>query len=324
MKNETKKPGVIKTLLQHGGNLMIVIYFIVLCVVVGLISPNFLQASNVTNNLRSASYYGIMGMGMTLVFIAGGLDLSVGSVLGLSALLSALSMSKGVPVVLGILIGLLVGAVVGVINGFCTVKLRIPAMIVTLGTQFIARGLVNVITEGKPVYPLPDSFNAISEIEFLYLNISVWFLIAITILLEWVLRKTTFGRSVYAIGGNLETARLSGIPVDRIQISVYTLCGICSAISGIFIASRMTSAQVTFGSGYEMDVIAATIIGGTSLFGGVGTAVGTFFGALFMTFLKSGIVSVRLSAYWQNVVIGLILIVTVGLDQYKRRRQAKA
>ena len=324
MKTEAKKSGALRTLLKNSGNMMILIYFIVLCAVVGLISPNFLQGSNITNNLRSASYYGIMGLGMTAVFIAGGLDLSIGSVLGLSALLSCSAMSKGLPVIVCIFIGIGVGAAIGLINGLCTVKLRIPAMIVTLGTQFVARGFINVITKGKPVYPLPDAFNAISAVDFLGLNISVWFLILMTIVLEWVLRKTTFGRSIYAIGGNLETARLSGISVDKIQIGVYVLSGVCAAVSGLFIASRMASAQITFGNGYEMDVIAATIIGGTSLFGGVGTAVGTFFGALFMTFLKSGIVSVRLSAYWQNVVIGLILIITVGLDQYKRRKQAKS
>ena len=323
MKSETKKSGKLRTMLKNSGNMMILLYFIILCAVVGLISPNFLQVNNITNNLRSASYYGIMGLGMTAVFIAGGLDLSVGAVLGLSSLIACQAMFSGVPVVLAILIGLSVGGIIGLINGLCIVKLKIPAMIVTLGTQFIARGFVNVFTKGKPVYPLPDSFNAISNVNILGLNVSIWFLIVMTIVLEWVLRKTTFGRSVYAIGGNQETARLSGIAVDKIQIIVYVLSGLCASVSGLFIASRMASAQVSFGNGYEMDVIAATIIGGTSLFGGVGTAVGTFFGALFMTFLKSGIVSVRLSAYWQNVVIGLILIVTVGLDQYKRRKQAK-
>jgi ribose/xylose/arabinose/galactoside ABC-type transport system permease subunit len=227
-------------------------------------------------------------------------------------------------VVLSILLGLLVGVAIGYINGFCVVKLRIPAMIVTLGMLFIARGFINVITEGKPVYPLPEAFNQISILSVYEVNISVYFLIVATIAVEYILRKTTYGRSIYAIGGNPETARLSGIMVDRISMSVYMISGLCSAIAGIFITSRITSAQVTTGTSYEMDVIAATIIGGTSLFGGVGSAVGSFFGALFMTFLKAGIVSARLSAYWQNVVIGIILIVTVGVDQYQRRKQAKS
>ena len=311
-------------LLHASRSYVIILYFIILCIAVGLISPNFLSLSNIFNNLRSASYYGIMCMGMTLVFIAGGLDLSVGSVLGLSSLVTALALVQGIPVALSILLGLLVGVAIGWINGFCVVKLRIPAMIVTLGMLFVARGFINVITEGQPVYPLPDAFNKISVLSIYEVNVSVCFLIVLTIAVEYILRKTTYGRSIYAIGGNPETARLSGIMVDRISMSVYMISGLCSAIAGIFITSRITSAQVTTGTSYEMDVIAATIIGGTSLFGGVGSAIGSFFGALFMTFLKAGIVSVRLSAYWQNVVIGIILIVTVGIDQYQRRRQAKS
>jgi len=263
-------------------------------------------------------------MGMTMVFISGGLDLSVGSVVGLSGLITALALTKGVSVPFSILLGLLVGLTIGLINGFCVIKLRIPAMIVTLGMLFIARGFINVITEGKPVYPLPDAFNRIATTNIWGLNISVCFLIVLAIIVEFILRKTTYGRSIHAIGGNTETARLSGIRVDRISMSVYMISGLCASMAGIFITSRITSAQVTTGSSYEMDVIAATIIGGTSLFGGVGTAIGAFFGALFMTFLKAGIVSMRLSAYWQNVVIGLILIVTVGADQYQRRKRAKS
>lgn len=302
----------------------IVVYFIILCTIIGLISPGFLTKSNILNNLRSASYYGIMCMGMTLVFISGGLDLSVGSVLGLSSLTAALAMTRGVPVAICILIGLLVGVGIGFINGVCIVKLKIPAMIVTLGMLFIARGFINVITQGQPVYPLPDAFNQISLTNIFGINISVYFLVILAITVEFILRRTTYGRSIYAIGGNAETARLSGIMVDKISISVYMISGLCAAMAGLFITSRITSAQVTTGQNYEMDVIAATIIGGTSLFGGVGSAVGSFFGALFMTFLKAGIVSVRLSAYWQSVVIGIILIVTVGVDQYQRRKQAKS
>lgn len=320
----SKRFKFLSRLFKGGSNIAIVLYFIILCSAIGILSPNFLAKSNIMNNLRSASYFGIMTMGMTLVFISGGLDLSVGSVLGLSSLITALLLRVQIPVPVCILIGIMIGAAIGLINGHCIVKLRIPAMIVTLGMLFVARGFVNVITEGQPVYPLPDAFNIISTINIFGLNIAVWFLIVITIILEFVLKKTTYGRSIYAIGGNLETARLSGIMVDKIRMSVYVLSGICAAIAGIFITSRITSAQVTTGSGYEMDVIAATIVGGTSLFGGVGSAIGSFFGALFMTFLKAGIVSIRLSAYWQNVVIGIILIVTVGVDQYQRRKQAKS
>ena len=308
---------------QGSSGYTIILYFIILCVVITIISPNFISESNLLNNLRSAAYYGIICIGMTIVFIAGGLDLSVGSVVGLSGLVTALGLTNGVPVPLSIMLGLLVGVAVGFVNGYCIVKLKIPAVIVTLGTMFVARGFINVITEGRPVYPLPDSFNNISITTVFGVNIAVCFLIVLTVFVEFVLRKTTYGRSIYAIGGNAETARLSGIRVDRINMSVYVISGLCAAVAGIFITSRITSAQVTTGSGFEMETIAATLIGGTSMFGGVGTAIGGLFGALFMSFLKAGIVSMRLSAYWQNVVIGMILVATVGIDQYQRRKQTK-
>ena len=323
-KRSSSFSGLTSRLLHGSRSYAIIFYFFILCAVITSISPNFIAQTNLLNNLRAASYYGIICMGMTMVFISGGLDLSVGSVVGLSSLVTALALVNHIPVPVSILLGLLVGVVIGAINGFCIIKLRIPAMIVTLGMLFIARGLINVITEGRPVYPLPDAFNMISTTNFLGINIAVWFLIIMAILVEFVLRKTAYGRSIYAIGGNRETARLSGLRVDRISMSVYMISGLCASISGIFISSRIASAQVTTGQTYEMDVIAATIIGGTSLFGGVGTAIGAFFGALFMTFLKSGIVSMRMSAHWQNVVIGIILIVTVGADQYQRRKQARS
>ena len=323
-KSKSSFRGLGSKLLHESRSYSIILYFIILCALITAVSPHFISQATVLNNLRAASYIGIICMGMTMVFISGGLDLSVGSVVGLSSLITALALTNGIPVPLSILCGLAVGAVIGTINGLCIIKLRIPAMIVTLGMLFIARGFIHVITRGRPVYPLPDAFNRISTTNILGLNIAVVFLIVLAIFVEFVLRKTTYGRSLYAIGGNRETARLSGIRVDRISISVYVISGLCASISGIFIASRIASAQVTTGNNFEMDVIAATIIGGTSLFGGVGTAVGAFFGALFMTFLKAGIVSMRLSAFWQNIVIGVILIVTVGIDQYQRRKRAKS
>lgn len=320
-----EKKGLNK-IFQNGlpSNFMIIMYFIALCMVIGMISPNFLSRSNILNNLRASSYYGIMGIGMTVVFIAGGLDLSVGSVVGLSGLVAGIGMMNHIPVPISILMGMCTGLIFGIINGVAIVKLGIPPMIVTLGMQFVGRGFVNIITEGKPLYPFPDSFNNIAKIEPLGINIGVIIWLLATILLEFVLTKTTYGRSVYAIGGNMETARLSGLNIDRIQIINYMICGFCASFAGILFTSRITSAQVSTGTGYEMDVIAAVVIGGTSLFGGVGTAFGTFFGSLFMAFLKAGIISMRISAYWQNVLIGGLLILTVGLDQYRRRKQAKA
>jgi ribose/xylose/arabinose/galactoside ABC-type transport system permease subunit len=303
----------------------ILLVYILMCAIISFVNPSFLSFDNLINIVRTSSYVVIAGVTATMIFIVGGLDLSVGSVIGLGGLSSALVLvHTGLPVWVAICAGLLVGLIFGLFNGIASVKWKIPSLIVTLGTLYIARGLMNVITEGRPVYPLPDAFNNLGSGTIFKLPYSVFIAVILVFIVYFVLKYTIYGRNIYAIGGNEETARLSGINVDRIRISVYALASMTAALTGIIMTARMASAQVSTGTGWELTVISAVIIGGTSMFGGVGTVFGTVLGALVMTTLSNGLVLMRVSAFWQNVFIGVIIILAVGIDQLKRRKSGDA
>lgn len=298
----------------------ILIVLIVLVLIVGINKPVFFSGENIVNILRSMSFIFIIGVAMTFVLIAGGLDLSVGPIVALGGIISALAVTNGVPVFFSILLGIAAGAVIGFVNGAIIVKFNIPALIVTLGMMYIGKALVLVITEGKPVYPLPDNFKIIGQGSVGVIPNIVMVAIVIAIIGAFVLKKTKYGRSVYAVGGNRETARLSGINVNGIQISVYVLTGAAAALAGVLMAARLNSAQPTAGAGYELSVIAAVIIGGTSMFGGAGSILGTLIGALLMTIIENGMLLLKISPNWQGIVVGAIIIFAVGLDQYRRKK----
>jgi len=257
---------------------------------------------------------------MTFVLIAGGLDLSVGSVIALGGVITAMAVKAGIPIPLSMLLGLLLGAAIGLINGTIIVKCRIPALIVTLGMLYAARGAVLVLTKGAPVYPLPRSFNIIGQGDLFGIPYVVLIASLLGILGHIVLTRTTYGRAVYAVGGNAETARLSGINVNLITLSVYILTGVASTLAGMLMAARLASAQANAGAGWELQVIAAVIIGGTSMFGGSGSILGSLLGAFFMNVVATGMILMRISAYWQDLVIGAIIVLAVGIDQYRRRK----
>ena len=299
----------------------IVLVLAVICVIISAINPVFYSWLNIVNILRTSSYVMIVGTAVTFVFISGGLDLSVGSVIGLGGLISAVCMNiLGLPIIVSIIMGLVVGIMIGLFNGIITVKFRIPPMIVTLGSMYIARGIMNVITKGKPVFPLPDGFNKIGSGSFLLVPYSVWIALLFGLLAFFVLKHTVYGRYLYCVGGNKEASRLSGINSDLMQLSVYLISGFAAALSGIIMTARIASAQISLGTGWEMTVIAAVIIGGTSMFGGAGTVLGTAIGSLLLSIISNGIVLMGISAYWQNIVTGLIIILAVGIDHYKRRK----
>lgn len=310
----------IKTILK-AKEVGILAILILLSVVIQINNPIFFTFSNITDILRNTSYTLMVAIGMTFVLIAKGLDLSVGSLLAFCGLVSALAMQAGVPVPLAVLLGLLSGALFGGVNAFCIVVLRIPAMIATLGTMYMARGLVLVITKGQAVYPLPDSFSAFGKGSVAGVPNVVILALLLALLAHFVLVGTTYGRKVYAIGGNAETAGFAGINVPFITATVYVFSGVMAALSGIMTAARMGSGQPSVGDGMEMTVITAVIIGGTSLNGGAGTMLGTVLGALLMNVLSSGMNLVGVSAYWQKFVMGLIIIIAVGFDQYQRSKR---
>jgi len=297
----------------------ILIVTIVLAVIVQLVNPVFLKPANLNGVLRQASYILIPGIGMTLVLVAGGLDLSVGSVIALGGITVGFCMlDYQRPIWVAIVAGLLAGAIIGILNGAIIVRFSVPPMIITLGMMYIARGIVQVTTDGVAKYPLPEAFNSLEQSNILGIPSIIPFVIVLGVLFHIVLSRTTYGRAVFATGGNRDTARISGINVKWISFSVYIVSGVMAALSGLLISSRFGSGQPSAGEGYEMHVIAACIIGGTSTFGGRGTILGTAIGALFMSMLTNSMTLLRVNANYQKLVIGVVLVVAVVLDQYKR------
>jgi ribose/xylose/arabinose/galactoside ABC-type transport system permease subunit len=298
----------------------IAIPLVLIIIIVSFVNPVFVSFDNIVNVLRQTSFVFIVGIGMTFILISAGLDLSVGSVLALGGVIAGLAVKTNMAIPLAILLGVLSGAAVGLFNGIFITKYKIPSLIVTLGMMYFARGIVQVLTRGEPVYPLPDSFNYIGQGEILGFPIVVYIALVLAIIAHITLTKTGFGRSVYAIGGNQETARLSGINITRVSIWVYVLTGIAAALTGILTAARVASAQSNAGIGMELQVVASCIIGGTSMFGGVGTILGTLIGTAFMSVVANGMVLLKISVYYQSMVIGAIIILAVGIDQYSRKK----
>jgi ribose transport system permease protein len=286
---------------------------------VASVNGNFLSSGNIFNIFRSSGFSLIAITGMTLVLITGGLDLSIGSVLALGGVVSGIVSQSGAPVILAILAGMSVGALVGMINGLIIVKVGIPPLIVTLGVQYAARGLVSVITKGVPVYPLPKSFTRIEHFKFLgTVPTVVVTALVMAFLLHGVLKRTPFGRSVYAVGGNEEAARISGIDTGKTKMAVYLIAGILSALAGVLMAMRLGSAEASVGVGFELTVICGAVIGGVSIMGGSGSIFGAVLGGVFMEVLTNSLTLMRISVYWQQLVVGTILILAVVLDRYKR------
>lgn len=306
----------ISTSLQKLGPLL---GFAVITIILSILSPNFLSLDNILNILRQVSINALIAFGMTFVILTGGIDLSVGSMLALAAALTAGLMASGMDPILAMLLGLLAGAIMGAINGFVITKGKVAPFIATLATMTIFRGLALVYTEGRPITGLSKdlSFELMGRGYFFGVPVPViWMLISYAIL-YFILKKTTFGRRVYAIGGNEEASILSGIKVDRVKIWVYSITGLLSALAGIILTSRLNSAQPTAGTAYELDAIAAVVLGGTSLSGGRGWIFGTMVGALIIGVLNNGLNLLDVSSFYQQVVKGGVILLAVILDRKK-------
>ena len=317
---QKRERGRLRRAVERFDQLGIVLVLVVLVVVVSFTNSTFYSANNIINVLRSTSFVFIIGIAVTFVLITGGLDLSVGRVMAMSGILSAMAAQSGMNLGICILAGLAFGFVIGLLNGLLIVKLNIPALIVTLGMMYVCDGLVLIVTMGSPVYPLPESFKRLGQGTMLGIPNIVVIALVLAVIGAFVLKNTRFGRHVYSIGGNRETARLVGINVGFTQVSVYVLSAMASAAAGILMAGRLNSAQPSAGNGYEMTVVAAVIIGGTSMFGGSGSILGTLLGSLLMTVIENVLLLMKISAYWQSLVIGIIIIFAVGLDQYRRKK----
>lgn len=299
---------------------------LVIAVIVFSSNPIFLSRENVVNILRNTSFVFITAIGMTFLIVSGAFDLSVGAVYAFAGVFCGKLMTEaGFPIPLAIVAAtLLTGAAFGVVNGFFVHKVGLPPMLATLASMNIARGIVTGVQQGNPVYPLPAGFAVIGQgslfkgtpMELPYVVIIA---LLMGVLSAWLLKKTVYGRAVCAIGGNIETARLSGISTKAISISVFVIVSTLAAFSGILISSRLGSAQPNVGVGYEMQTIAAVVIGGTSLLGGRGTVIGTALGALFMTTVANGMTLIRIAPVWQQLVLGIVLLVACSMDYLRNQ-----
>lgn len=306
---------------QGSKELGIFIPLLLICVVTSVINPAFIGVGNVINLLRSISITLIGAIGMTFVLISGGLDLSVGSTLALSGMVTGYFMSVvKLPFPAAILLGLLAACAVGLCNGLIITKFGIPPLIVTLGMMNIARGVVNVMSKGRPYSGFPDAFNQIGQGSFLGIPYSVYIAAVIAAAAYLMLKYTVFGRCVMAIGGNEETARVSGISIRLYKILTYILVAALSGVAGILMAARLSTSQANAGTGWEMTVIASVVIGGTSMFGGSGSMVGTVIGVAIMEVLTVSMTMLKIDPYWQKVVVGAVIILAVGIDTYRRKR----
>lgn len=255
---------------------------------------------------------------MSFVILLGGIDLSVGSIVGVVGCLSVTLAVSGMPYLLAMVIGLAVGILFGLVNGICIAKGKLPAFIVTLATMEIGRGVAYILTGGTSCRYSSDLFISIGNGYFGFIPIPVIIMAIIVIICSIVLSKQKFGRHIYGVGGNREAARFSGIKTDRVEILVYTICGLLAGVAGIVMSSRLVGAQPTAGEGYELDAIAAVVLGGTSMTGGVGTVGGTLIGALIIGVLNNGLNLLDVSSYWQRVAKGVIILIAVYLDIMKK------
>jgi ribose transport system permease protein len=293
---------------------------IVLFVALSIASPYFLTANNLTSVVRQTAVFNTMALGMTIVIISGGIDLSVGSILGLSGLIGTMALERGYPIIVGVLIGVGVGTACGFLNGLLVTRLRIPPFVVTLGTLGIFRGLSLIFSNGLPVHKIPAAFSFLGEGSLLGIPFVLWMLVLCAVAVHVILEHTRLGRYAFAIGSNKVASVYAGIPVDFHMTAVYAIGGALTGLAGMIEASRLMTGQPTAGQGYELQAIAAVVIGGGSLNGGEGSVVGTLIGAFIMGLLSNGADLLNISNYWQQVIIGSVIILAVTLDEVRKRR----
>jgi ribose transport system permease protein len=294
---------------------------VVLCVVLWILTPHFLTVSNLLNVLDQTAINAIVAVGMTFVIVSGGIDLSVGSVLALSGVVLGQALAAGLPVPVALALGLVVGTACGLTNGLLVTWGRLPPFIATLGMMSVARGLALMLVEGRPVSGFDEGFRMLATGRVMGIPSAIVVTIAVYVVAHVVLSRTIFGRATYAIGGNEEAARLSGVAVRFHKTGAFALAGFMSALAAVILTARLNSAQPTAGIMYELDAIAAAVIGGVSLTGGEGTVVGALIGALIMGVLRNGLNLLNVSSFVQQVVIGAVIIGAVFIDTWMRRRR---
>jgi ribose transport system permease protein len=323
---QAKSPGHVKKNFGSLARFQSLIALFVLCLVLSLLSDKFLTGDNAWNVLRQISVNVCISTGMTLVVLTAGIDLSVGSILAFSGAVAAGLLKEGLQfpsanlfvgfTVLGaVLAGIIIGSILGLFNGWVITRFKVPPFVATLAMLTIARGFTFLWTKGFPISNLGSNFDYIGTGWFLGIPLPVWIsgvIVPVTVLIT---RRTRLGRYIYAIGGNESAARLSGININAVKIAVYTLAGALAAVGGIIVTSRLDSAQPNAGVSYELDAIAAVVIGGTSLSGGRGSIMGTVLGAIIIGVLNNGLVLLNVTPFWQQVVKGAVILLAVIIDK---------
>lgn len=296
------------------------LFLLIAVIVLSILNRNFLTVNNLLNQGRLLSEVGLVALPMTYIIITGGIDLSVGSILGLSAILTGVFWENvGLPLGLAIVLALLVGCLAGFFNGLLIMRVNVPPLIMTLATLALYRGLAEGISEAKSVRGYPEWFYVFGQGNVLGLPTQLWFFIIATIISAVILARTTFGRSLYAIGNNAVGARFAGLPVSRIILTIYTFSGFMGALAALIFVSRVTTTRSDMGTGLELDAIAAVVLGGTSIFGGKGSIAGTIIGLVLIQLLKNGLSLTGVTSDATTIVIGSVLIVTILLNNLIQR-----
>lgn len=309
-----------KQAMKYMSELTTLIALVGLMIVITIINPSFLTTNNLLNLLLQVTANGFIAFGMTFVILTGGIDLSVGSSLALSSALATGLIGGGLPVPVAIVLAICLGGLFGMLNGLLIAYGKLAPFIVTLATMTIFRGATLVYTNGNPVTKgLSDSFlfQFLGQGYIVGIPFPVILMFLVFVILAILLHKTAFGKAVYALGGNEKAAYISGIKLNKVKIIIYTISGMMASLSGLIITSRLSSAQPTAGASYEMDAIAAVVLGGTSLSGGKGRIWGTLIGALIIGVLNNGLNIIGVSAFWQQVVKGIVILIAVLLDRFK-------
>ncbi|PTE09675.1 ribose ABC transporter permease [Mesorhizobium helmanticense] len=297
----------------------ILMVLVALVILMSVIAPNFNRVDNLLNIARSISVNAILAAGLTFVILTGGIDLSVGSIVAVSGVVAVVAAIGGWPAPAAILAGMAVGAACGLVNGALTAYLALAPFIVTLGTMTFLRGLAYTITEGQPIVSSDLNFRDVGNGYLSGVPIPVLVMLVVYLVAWFILERTRYGRHVYAVGGNAQAARLAGVRVNRVTTSVYVIAGICAGLAGVIFAARVISAQPTAGTGYELDAIAAVVLGGTSLAGGRGRIVGTLIGSVILGVLGTGLILLNVPFFTQLLIKGAVIILAVAIDSLKQR-----
>jgi len=294
-------------------------------VALSVASPYFLTTANISAVFVQMSFIAIIAVGQTMVIVTAGIDLSVSTIVALAGVVSTmLVVDNHFGVAAGMIAGVVAGGVVGLLNGVLITRVRLPPFIATLGTLSIVGGVALLLTNGESVFGVPQSFNALGGGDLGPIPVPIVVMVVVAALGSFVLARTTLGRSAYAIGGNPETARLSGINIRRVLTTIYVIQGLLAGLAGVMVASRVVTGQPTAGTNYNLDAIAASVIGGASLFGGEGSVIGAMIGALLMELIANGSDLLNISTFWQDVIVGVVILLAVFYDQIRRRTLAKA